>query len=378
MHVFLYTLTTEVLSVIRVTDKGHIHACIFACMECLTQNHANTHTLMLLHSIKSSSTPELSYQYILSCLSLLLISHRLTFSTNTRNAHKQQPWEQWGVSKPFICMYIMYSGKDAETKRTNLRTHRQKCLLLHTHTHTQKKPNKLRHASQSPSVDQNSFLSAFPPANQYPRWSTDRLKCAREAPQPSHPPNKHTHRHTHTYACWCVMASAASLLTPHMLTGAYTSLLATLTVWNPTERHSDKLDKDRAEMDGKTKKAQWRDKREGCHLDKQSERQVDWETRKSVKRAALNTARKAKTWIEILIRKAVEIPLLFLLEEERYSICKGAREGTHYLTVTGCHCHSKQALLDCTINFFLWGLSIPLFYSEPFYWNWLNVFRVLC
>lgn len=47
------------------------------------------------------------------------------------------------------------------------------------------------------------------------------------------------------------MASAASLLTPHMLTEAYTSLLAALTVWDPAERLSDNVDQDRAEMDRK-------------------------------------------------------------------------------------------------------------------------------
>lgn len=41
------------------------------------------------------------------------------------------------------------------------------------------------------------------------------------------------------------MASAASLLTPHMLTEAYTSLLAALTVWNPAERRTDTSDGDR-------------------------------------------------------------------------------------------------------------------------------------
>lgn len=40
----------------------------------------------------------------------------------------------------------------------------------------------------------------------------------------------------------CVMASAASLLTPHMLTGAYTSLLAASTVWAPTAKEADRQD----------------------------------------------------------------------------------------------------------------------------------------
>lgn len=44
--------------------------------------------------------------------------------------HKKQPWEQWGVTKAFICMYIMYTVKDTETKRTNILKHMH--TLLHT------------------------------------------------------------------------------------------------------------------------------------------------------------------------------------------------------------------------------------------------------
>lgn len=47
------------------------------------------------------------------------------------------------------------------------------------------------------------------------------------------------------------MASAASLLTPHMLTEAYTSLPAASTVRDPAEGLSDNFDKDRAETDPK-------------------------------------------------------------------------------------------------------------------------------
>lgn len=59
-------------------------------------------------------------------------------------------------------MYIMYTGRDAQTKRTNMLTH------MHKHTHaatcklTKKKSYTLRHALWSPCMDQNSFLSAFP------------------------------------------------------------------------------------------------------------------------------------------------------------------------------------------------------------------------
>lgn len=50
------------------------------------------------------------------------------------------------------------------------------------------------------------------------------------------------------------MASAASLLTPHMLTEAYASLLAALTAWDPTEGETQTcLDEDKPEMDRKTK-----------------------------------------------------------------------------------------------------------------------------
>lgn len=48
----------------------------------------------------------------------------------------------------------------------------------------------------------------------------------------------------------CVMAFAASLLTPHMLTEAWTSLLAALTVWDPTERRTDTLDLGRVWIQG--------------------------------------------------------------------------------------------------------------------------------
>lgn len=68
----------------------------------------------------------------------------------------------------------------------------------------------------------------------------------------------------HSCLSMCVMASAASLLTPHMLTGAYTSLLAASTVWDPTVREGDrqdwtKTDNQRhkgAELTGQTKLAQ--------------------------------------------------------------------------------------------------------------------------
>lgn len=70
----------------------------------------------------------------------------------------------------------------------------------HAHTHTQNPRPRSRHALWSPSVDQNSFLSAFP-SKSIPRWSTDIHKCAREASQPSQTHPKHTHAHTHTGSC---------------------------------------------------------------------------------------------------------------------------------------------------------------------------------
>ncbi len=71
------------------------------------------------------------------------------------------------------------------------------------------------------------------------------------------------------------MASAASLLTPHMLTEAYTSLLAALTVWDPAERHTDMLDEDRQARDTQTDKEVRRsDKQQGGRMEKQF-RQVD-------------------------------------------------------------------------------------------------------
>lgn len=153
---------------------------------------------------------------------------------------------------------------DKENKHAHMHARIDTHTLLHTEAHTHTKSNTLRHALWSTSVDQNSFLSAFSPPNQYPRRSTDSRKCAKEALLPSHPPHMRTHAHTHihrhTHGCWCVMASAASLLTPHMLTEAYTSLLAALTIWHPTERHSHKLDLDRQARDGsKDKEVQWSD-----------------------------------------------------------------------------------------------------------------------
>lgn len=114
---------------------------------------------------------------------------------------------------------------------------------------------------------------------------------------PTHSPYTHM---THTLnACWCVMACAASLLTPHMLTEAYTSLLAALTVWDPTERHSDKLDKD--ESRNGSNEVQWGDKHEGCHTDerpgqvgKNRSTQVDWLTRKPVKKLPVSAVGKAE------------------------------------------------------------------------------------
>ncbi len=91
-------------------------------------------------------------------------THSHTHTCTLTLMQKQQPWEQWGVTKPFICMYIMYTGRDAETKRANMltRMHTHKHTVTHTCTHAHKKPSTLRHALWSSSVDQNSFLSAFP------------------------------------------------------------------------------------------------------------------------------------------------------------------------------------------------------------------------
>lgn len=152
--------------------------------------------------------------------------------------HKQQPREQWGVTKPFICMYIMYTGRNAETKRTNMLT----CMHAYTHTHTvahrgthtHTKSNTLRHALWSTSVDQNSFLSAFSPPNQYPRRSTDSRKCAKEALLPSHPPHMrtraHTHAQTHSWLLMCdglccfLINSSHADWSIHLITGCIDNL----------------------------------------------------------------------------------------------------------------------------------------------------------
>lgn len=161
----------------------------------------------------------------------------------------------------------MYTGRNAETKRTNMLT----CMHAYTHTHccTQRHTHtqNLTHSDMHCGVPlwiRIHFCLLFPlqintPVGRQTAVSVPRrLSCLHTLPICAH---VHTHMHRHTHGCWCVMASAASLLTPHMLTEAYTSLLAALTIWHPTERHSHKLDLDRQARDGsKDKEVQWSDR----------------------------------------------------------------------------------------------------------------------
>lgn len=115
-------------------------------------------------------------------------------------------------------------------------------------THAQSKnPDAVRRARRSPCVDQNSFLSAFPSKSIPPFGGQTAVSVPGRLP-------KYTYAHTRMHSCllMCVMASAASLLTPHMLTGAYASLLAASTVWGPTVRERDR--QDRTETDNQRHK----------------------------------------------------------------------------------------------------------------------------
>lgn len=131
---------------------------------------------------------------------------------------------------------------DEENKHacTHARTH---CCTRAQHTCSESKtPDAVRHAHWIPCVDQNSFLSAFPSKSIPPFGRQTAVSVPGRLPGYTY---THTHTHTtHMHSClsMCVMASAASLLTPHMLTGAYTSLLAASTAWDPTVRKGDRQD----------------------------------------------------------------------------------------------------------------------------------------
>lgn len=120
---------------------------------------------------------------------------------------------------------------------THMRSRAHTCTRAQHTCSESKNPGAVRHARWSPCVDQNSFLSAFPSESIPPLGGQTAVSVPGRLPE-----NTYAHTHVHSCLSMCVMASAASLLTPHMLTGAYTSLLAASTVWDPTATERDRQD----------------------------------------------------------------------------------------------------------------------------------------
>lgn len=185
--------------------------------------HTNTQAFMSVHihtQCPSPPEPSLAYQgpsslsVSLSCTQTVIKTHACL-----RLLYAQAAALRAGGCNQTLHLYVHHVPWERHWNKES-----KTCLhtcKTHTVTNVYKK---------CPSVDQNSCLPS--PLNQYPHWSTDSRNHGREAPQ------VHTCKHTHMLMC--MMASAASLLTLHMLTEAYTSLLVVLTVWVPTERERER------------------------------------------------------------------------------------------------------------------------------------------